>query len=171
MKGFIHVYTGDGKGKTTAALGLALRACGARLRVYIGQFIKCGNTCEARIVRRLLPGVVIVPYGPRCFIRKTPTAAEKAEAARGMARLRSALTGGRYDVVVADEICGAIACGLIAEKDVLDLMAARPDSVELVLTGRSATRRIVRAADLVTDMRCVKHYYAAGVNARRGIEW
>ncbi len=169
-RGFVHVYTGDGKGKTTAALGLALRAAGAGMRVWFAQFAKGTKTSEQAAVRHLGNLVTMKRYGRPRFIRGTPAAADVAMAARGFAASRAALVSGEYGLVVLDEINIATFCKLITVDAVLDLVAARPRTVELVLTGRHADPRIIAAADLVTEMREVKHYYRHGVKARRGIE-
>lgn len=172
MTGQFQLYTGDGKGKTTAALGLALRAAGAGLRVYLGQFIKTADTSEAAALReRFADRITHVAYGPARFVRNVPTAAEIAEGRRGLAALNEALAGGGYDVVIGDEALSAAGAGLFAEADLLALADSRPAAVELVLTGRGAGRALIDRADLVTDMRPVKHYFDRGVKARRGIEY
>jgi len=170
MQGYVQVYTGDGKGKTTAALGLALRAAGAGLRVYIGQFIKNADYSELRILRRLADAITIEQYGLGCMLIHAPTAADIDAARRGLAAIDAALTAGTFDLVIADEINVACALGLLDERDLLGLMARRPPAVELVLTGRGAPAPVLDRADLVTEMRSVKHYYERGVPARRGIE-
>ncbi len=170
MKGYVQIYTGDGKGKTTAALGLVLRAAGAGLRVFVGQFIKGREYSEIRALREHLPAVTVEQFGLGRFIRQAPAPEDIAAARQGLARLREALTGGGYDVVVADEACTAVQAGLFGEDDLLALLDVRPATVELVLTGRAAGARLQARADLVTEMRCVKHYFAAGVAGRPGIE-
>ena len=170
--GQFQVYTGDGKGKTTAALGLALRAAGAGLRVYFGQFMKDGKTGEYEALRHV-PGITIEPFdsGRGLLIGRETEAADLASAKAGLEKVRAALTGGGYDLVIADEIHCALMCGLLAEQDLLGLADARPDHVELVFTGRGATAAILEKADLVTEMRAVKHYYRdKGLPARAGIE-
>lgn len=170
-KGYIQVYTGNGKGKTTAMLGLALRACGAGLRVYIGQFLKVGDTSEADAIRRFLPQITMEQYGPGHFIfGRGATPEEKAQGREGLDKARQAMLSGGYDLVLLDEINVAAELELLEVEDVLALMAERPDGVELVLTGRGASPRVIDAADLVTEMREIKHYYAAGVDFRPGIE-
>lgn len=170
--GQFQVYTGDGKGKTTAALGLALRAAGAGLRVYIGQFIKSGEFSEIKALR-VLPGVTVAQYGSGkgLLIGREAEPADVECARAGLERLSEAMTSGRYDVVIADEIHCAAACGLLSEDDLLTLADRRPGNVELVFTGRGATRAVQDKADLVTEMRAVRHYYAdKGLPARTGIE-
>jgi cob(I)alamin adenosyltransferase len=170
MKGYIQVYTGDGKCKTTAALGLAVRAVGAGLRVYLGQFIKRGEFSEIRILRERFPEVTVEQFGCGGFIRGKPTPEDCAAARRGLECLRAALRGGQYDLVIADEANTAVGAGVLTEDELLALAAGKPAAVELVFTGRGAGTRLQDRADLVTEMRCVKHYYAAGVPARPGIE-
>ena len=168
--GTIQIYTGDGKGKTTAALGLALRAAGAGLKVYIAQVIKSGDYSEIKALKALEAWIRVDQFGRGRFIKGRPSDADIDAARRGLLATRAALQSGQYQVVIMDEGNGAAACGLLAVDDVLDLMARKPGDVELVITGRGADPRVIANADLVTDMRAVKHYYEAGVPARVGIE-
>ncbi len=170
-RGQIHVYTGDGKGKTTAAMGLALRAAGAGLRVYIGQFAKGRPTGEQAALAVCAPQVVFHQYGRPARIDTPPAAADVAAAANGLAEARAAMLSGDFDVVILDEALVAATLGLLPLESILEFMAAKPAATELVLTGRDADPRIVEKADLVTDMRKVKHYYDTGVQARPGIEF
>lgn len=172
QNGQFQIYTGDGKGKTTAALGLALRASGAGLRVFIGQFIKLGETSEIVALRRL-QNVIVEQFGSDkgLIIGRTPDADERACAAAGLERLLEALESGAYDVVIADEINCALTCGLLAEGDLLALIDRRPESVELVFTGRGACEAVLARADLITEMRDVRHYFREKrLPARLGIE-
>ena len=169
-RGYVQVYTGSGKGKTTAAMGLALRAAGAGLKVFMGQFLKAAPCGERRALRRFRGNVTVKTYGRRCFVRGTPSDADVQAAAAGLKHAESALVSGKYDVVILDEVCVAVRLGLLAVGAVLSVVDRKPVGVELVLTGRNAHRRIIERADLVTEMRQVKHYYARGVKARRGIE-
>lgn len=170
MRGYVQLYTGAGKGKTTAALGLALRAVGAGLRVYLGQFIKQGCYSEIKALKRGFPEITVRQYGRGCFIRGRPMPAEIRAARQGLTELRAALRSRKYDVVIADEAVCAVTCGLFREDDLLRLIDHKPAAVELVITGRRAPARLVRRADLVTDMRARKHYFQRGVAARPGIE-
>ncbi|MCB5285374.1 MAG: cob(I)yrinic acid a,c-diamide adenosyltransferase [Candidatus Cloacimonetes bacterium] len=170
MQGYVQIYTGDGKGKTTAALGLALRAAGAGLRVYIGQFIKNAAYSELNILTCLADLITVEQFGRGCMLVTTPEKADVEAARAGLATLKAVLHSKKYDLVVADEINVACALGLLGEQDLLDLIAERPESVELVLTGRGAPEAVMAQADLVTDMRAVKHYYDQGVQVRKGIE-
>ncbi len=171
-RGLIQVYTGNGKGKTTAALGLALRAVGRGLKVCIIQFIKGGGAYgEHLAAARYLPRLIIHQTGRDGWIHRDRLDPEDVRIAGETLELaRQALLGGEYDLVILDEINGAAWFGLIEVESILGLMEAKPATVELVLTGRGADERVMAAADLVTEMREVKHYYAQGVQARVGIE-
>lgn len=168
--GYVHVYTGDGKGKTTAAIGLAVRAAGAGLRVFIAQFMKLGEYAELEALKRFGDAVTIEQFGTGRFVRGKPEAADLEAARRGMARIRAAFAEGRCGLIVLDEANVALASGIIPEAELFDLIDARPEGVEMVLTGRGATPGLIAKADLVTEMKMVKHYYQRGVPARRGIE-
>ena len=170
--GLIQVYTGDGKGKTTAALGLALRACGHGLRVYVGQFMKGPDSGEIASAARLATHLTIEAYGlPDRLTPQDLGPADHAAAQDGLAKADRALADGRYDLVILDEIHVALQCGLLDEFDVLDLIDRKPPTVELVLTGRDAPASIVARADLVSEMRAIRHPYDRGTPARRGIEF
>ena len=168
--GYIQVYTGDGKGKTTAALGLALRAAGAGLKVYIAQFIKSGDYSEIDALARYSDRITIQQFGLGRFIKGQPSTEDRHAAQKGLQATGLALSSGDYQVVIMDEGNVAARCGLITADDILSLMADKPDRVELVITGRGADERVIERADLVTEMNAVKHYYQDGVAARVGIE-
>lgn len=170
MQGYVQVYTGDGKGKTTAALGLAMRAAGAGLNVFIGQFIKSMAYSEIKALERFSDRITLRQFGRGCFIRGNPCQADKDVARQALDAVGAALQSGDYDVVIADEANVACQCRIVTEDDLLALIAARPDHVELVLTGRGAPPSVIAQADLVTEMQAVKHYYQKGVKAREGIE-
>lgn len=171
-QGYIQVYTGDGKGKTTAALGLAMRAAGRGLGVYIGQFMKHEPSGEADSAARLTPPVAIERFGRPGFVRVTDEdkARDAALAAEGLRRCLEAMLSGQYDIVILDEVNAAVHFGLLAEVDVLAFLDLKPRLVEVVLTGRRAPEAILARADLVTEMVERKHYFARGVAARPGIE-
>jgi cob(I)alamin adenosyltransferase len=171
-QGQIQVYTGNGKGKTTAALGLALRAAGRELMVCMIQFMKGGGPYGEHLAApRLAPYLTIIQTGREGWVNRDNPDPEDIRLAREALEMADeALTGGRYDLVILDEINGAVSFGLIDVDDLLALMAKKPPAVELVLTGRNAADRVEAAADLVTEMREVKHYYKAGVPSRIGIE-
>ena len=169
-QGFVQVYTGDGKGKTTAAVGLAVRAAGHGIDSYIGQFMK-GQPYGELTALRDHPNITIEQFGSaRCIRREEVSEEDRSRAERGLEKAREAMLSGRYEVVVLDEINVAVWFGLVAEDDVLDFLACRPAHVEVVLTGRRATERLVREAHLVTEFKQVKHYYEKGIPARDGIE-
>ena len=168
-RGYVQVYTGDGKGKTTAALGLALRAAGAGLRVFIAQFVKGMEYSELRALERF-DEIEVRRYGRDCFIHREPEP-EDIEAARaGLAEAREELLSGRWDVVILDEANIATYFELFPAEELLALIAERPEGVELIITGRRADPRVIEVADLVTEMREIKHYYEQGVLCRKGIE-
>jgi len=169
-RGYVQVYTGDGKGKTTAALGLALRAAGAGLNVYIAQFVKGRPYSELEALERLGDRITIRQFGRRCFITGPPTAEDITAAREGLEAARKAIESGRYDVVILDEANIAVHFGLFSAAELLDVVRARPGHVELVITGRRVHPDVLACADLVTEMREIKHYYREGAAARRGIE-
>ena len=171
-QGLIQVYTGNGKGKTTAALGLAFRAVGREMKVCMIQFMKGGGPYGEHLAApRLAPYLTIIPTGREGWVnRDTPDPEDVRLAREAWEMARKAVTGGEYDLVILDEINGAVAFGLLAVEDVLDLMNRKLAGVELVLTGRSADERVIAAADLVTEMRDIKHYYRQGIPSRIGIE-
>ena len=170
MTGYVQIYTGNGKGKTTAALGLALRGAGAGYRVFIGQFIKSGDFSEIRALKRFSDLITVRQYGLGRFIKGKPSAEDLRQAQTGLNELQQIVGSGDYQVVIIDEGNVAITCELIRENDLLDLIERRHPQTELVITGRGATPQVMAAADLVTEMRPVKHYYETGVPARTGIE-
>jgi cob(I)alamin adenosyltransferase len=169
QRGYVHIYTGDGKGKTTAAIGLAVRALGAGWKVGWFQFLKGRPTSEHAVLRRL-PGFSLFRYGRPTWVRGKPGPRDLARARAGLKALGSALATGRFDLVVADELCTALQVGVLSEAEVQAVLRRRVRTVELVLTGRGATRGLLRTADLVTEMRARRHYFTRGVRARRGIE-
>ncbi|MHB0878057.1 MAG: cob(I)yrinic acid a,c-diamide adenosyltransferase [Anaerolineae bacterium] len=170
--GLVHVYTGEGKGKTTAALGLALRAAGQGCRVRIIQFLKARDTGELHSLPKLAPQVSIEQFGIVEFSRAgmvTPAAQQATES--GLEAARRATRGGDYDLVILDEALVAAQLGVISVETLLDLMRGKAPQVELVLTGRGAPDEVIAEADLVTYMQEVKHPYHRGIPARRGIDY
>lgn len=176
-KGLVIVFTGDGKGKTTAAMGMALRAAGNHMRVRVIQFIKgTWKTGEVAAANALLPSLEIVRAGRGFTIERLrddriPMAEHAAAAQAGLEEARASLRSGTLDMLVLDEIFGAVTAGLIPLEDLLALVAEKPPLLHLVLTGRGAPADVVSVADLVTEMRLVKHPYAAGIRAQRGVEF
>ena len=171
-RGTVQVYTGDGKGKTTAALGLALRAAGHGFTIYVIQFMKGSPNYGELSSSSKLPGFVIEQMGRDEFVdRKNPASIDIDLARKGLSRAREVLIGGRHDVVILDELNVALDFGLVTLEDVLGLIEARPPHVELILTGRSAHPEVIKAADLVSEILNIKHHYNEGVEAREGIEY
>ena len=171
-RGLIQVYTGDGKGKTTCALGLALRAAGQGFQVFIIQFMKGRQTGESRAAARLAPEVTLRYFGrPGLMNLKAPAPEDLALMRQAWDLAREVLAAGKHDLVILDEINLCLTYGLVPLEEALEVLQHRPPWVEVILTGRQAPPELLALADLVTEMRPVKHYYQAGVKARRGIEW
>ena len=169
-KGYVHVYTGNGKGKTTAMLGLSLRAAGAGLNVYIGQFIKSMAYSEVNAIKSSLPNIEIEQYGAGCLIMRGPSPEDIECGAAGIEKATQAMLSGKYDVIALDEVNVAVHLGVVELEDVLELIEKKPNGVELILTGRYAQPEVISKADVVSEINDVKHYYNAGVMARDGIE-
>lgn len=166
-RGYVQVYTGNGKGKTTAALGLALRAVGAGLRVLIVQFLKGQEYSEHNILK-ILPDVDIELYGRKTFVHE-PTEEDKKLCQEGLKRIRQAFNED-YDVIILDEANVAIYLEVMDKDELIDVIKSKPKSVEIIVTGRYAPMELIEFADLVTEMKEIKHYYNQGVIARKGIE-
>ncbi|WP_321346038.1 cob(I)yrinic acid a,c-diamide adenosyltransferase [uncultured Draconibacterium sp.] len=171
MKGYVHVYTGNGKGKTTAAFGLALRASGADKKVFIAQFVKRKTYSEIKAVQNYLPQTEVKQFGNGYFIKKKPTDTDIEVAQQGLREIKELVKSGDNDLVILDEIFIALHYNLISVEAVIELIKNKPDKLELVLTGRYAPHKIIDLADLVTEMKEIKHYYQNGVKARNGIEF
>lgn len=168
-RGLVHVYTGDGKGKTTAALGLALRAAGHDMKVIFIQFLK-GQQCGEHIFTSRYHPFDIIQIGTGDLFTKSREQLEH-EVQETLALARQEIMSGRYDLVVLDEVFVAIDQGYITVNQILGLMEEKPGTVELVMTGRKAPPEIVQRADLVTEMLMIKHPFTKGLGARRGIEY
>jgi len=169
-KGLIQVYTGDGKGKTTAALGLALRTVGQGKKVIVIQFVKGNRTCGEHLFVSKYHPFDIVQLSTRSRFGQTIEEL-RLTAERTLTFAEEAMLGGKYDMVILDEIFVAVKKGLIATEQVKDLMCKKPEGVELILTGRGASEEIIQHADLVTEMTPVKHPLTSGIPVRRGIEY
>ena len=170
--GLVQVYTGNGKGKTTAAFGLALRAIGRGLKVYIIQFIKGGFDYGELYVVDKLPNLKLKAFGRGKFVTEKPAGKEDVELAEeALALAEEVVKSGEYDIVILDEINVALSLKLIKTEKVLELIKNKPKHVELILTGRYAPNEIIEAADLVTEMKEVKHPFNKGYQARKGIEY
>jgi cob(I)alamin adenosyltransferase len=170
-RGLVQVYTGNGKGKTTAAFGLALRAIGRGLKVYVIQFIKGGFDYGELYIVDKLPNLTLKAFGRGKFIVDKPSKEDIKSAEEALSLAESVVKSGEYDIVILDEINVALNLKLISLERVLGLIKNKPRHVEIVLTGRYAPNEIIEIADLVTEMREVKHPYNKGCQARRGIEF
>ncbi|MCG6974587.1 MAG: cob(I)yrinic acid a,c-diamide adenosyltransferase [Desulfobacterales bacterium] len=170
MKGYIQVYTGNGKGKTTAALGLAVRAAGAGLKVYIAQFIKMGEYSEIKALERFKDLITVEQFGKGRFIKGTPSDSDIEGAQAGIKKVKQILSSGQHHVVILEEANVAVTLGLLTVDDLIEIMIEKPENAELVITGRGADPRVIDKADLVTEMKEIKHYFQKGVAARIGIE-
>jgi cob(I)alamin adenosyltransferase len=170
--GMVHIYTGDGKGKTTAALGLALRASGQGLKVYIVQFMKGWPFYGELEAVKHLPNVTLRQFGRPDFVNKqNPDPIDVRMAQEALDHARQVVMAGQHDLVILDEANVALDYCLIKLEDVLDLLSGRPPQVELVLTGRNAPAALIARADLVTEMLQIKHPFIEGIEARKGIEF
>jgi cob(I)alamin adenosyltransferase len=166
----IQVYTGNGKGKTTAAIGLAMRAAGAGMKVFICQFIKGRYYCELKSLEKIR-NITVRQFGSGCFIRKTPGKEDLRLAQKGLDEISRIIKNRSCDLLILDEINVALDLKLLRLPEVMRLLKNTPRSIELVLTGRNASPQIVAIADLVSEIREKKHYYRKGLKARRGIEF
>lgn len=170
--GLIQIYTGNGKGKTTAALGLVLRACGQGAKIAVIQFMKGWEHYGELSAVKLLPNVTFVQTGrPDYVYRGKEEPKDFQEAERGLALASEVASSGEYDLLILDEINVALDYKLIPLGGVLDILRSKPKSLELVLTGRNAPRELIEEADLVTEMKEIKHPYQKGLQGRRGIEY
>jgi len=171
-KGLVMIFTGDGKGKTSAALGVALRALGHKMRVHVVYFMKGDYPYGERESLARFPNCDISIFGRDCFVDPRNVEPEdKEEARKGLEKARDVIQSGDYDVVILDEINVAVSWKLLDVNDVLDLIKNKPEKVALILTGRYAERRLIEAADLVTEMTQIKHPYDKGVLSQRGIDY
>jgi len=171
-QGLVQIYTGDGKGKTTAALGLAVRAAGRGMSIFMVQFLKGRHYGELETARRLSDRLKIVQSGLDAFVKKgEPTGEDLRLAGRGLELARQAVMSGKYDIVILDEVNVAVELGVLKAEEVLPLIDDRPPGVELVLTGRYAPQEFCSRADIITEMRNVRHCFDSGVQMREGIEY
>lgn len=170
--GIIRIYTGEGKGKTTSALGLALLGVGQGLKVFIVQFLKGRETGESRAAERLAPDLTLRYFGRPGFVNlPSPTAEDLALVREGWDLACTVIEAGEHDIVILDEINRVLAHGFLPLNEVLEVLSKRPPRVGVVITGRQTPPELVAIADQVIEMHLIKHYYQAGVKARRGIEW
>ena len=169
-KGYTQVYTGNGKGKTTAAIGLAIRAAGAGLNVFIAQFIKMGDYSEIKALQRFSDLITVEQFGLGRFANRKPAPEDIEAAQKGLEKVRNVMASDEYNIIIMEEANVAVKLGLFDEQDLLKLIINKPLDKELVITGRGAAPRIIENADLVTEMKPIKHYFQKGVPARIGIE-
>ncbi len=170
MKGYIHIYTGDGKGKTTAAFGLALRAAGNGMKTYIAQFMKGVSYSEIAAIEKI-EGIDLEQFGwDQCIRKEDVSDFHKEKTGEGLEAVYEKVTSKKYDIIILDEILVAIWFGLIKESEVIKFIDWHQRDSELVLTGRKATEKIIKTADLVTEMKNIKHYFDKGIMSRKGIE-
>ena len=171
-QGFIQIYTGNGKGKSTAAIGQAVRAAGFGLKTYIAQFMKEYPYNELNSLKYLSEWITIEQFcgDDFVYIKQLPGKDEIDKAHRGLAKAKSKMLSGKFDLIILDEICVSIYFGLFSDEEILTFMKQKPDKVELILTGRYCPDNLLEKADLVTEMKEIKHYYQVGIKSRRGIE-
>ncbi len=171
-KGYLQIYTGNGKGKTTAALGQAVRAAGSGLKILFVQFMKNFPYGELLIAEKYKDQIFIDRYGADDFVFRKEPPSDKLidEVKNGLQKSFEKMNSGEYDIVVLDEVNVSIYFGLLEETEALDFIRKRPDNVELILTGRYCPESLIKEADLVTEMKEIKHYYQNGIMARKGIE-
>ncbi len=171
MKGYLQVYTGNGKGKTTAALGLALRAAGAGKKVFFAQFVKGMPYSEIDAIHKFIPEIHVQQFGRDCFIINEPTEEDIVAARLGLQKVSEIMATGNYDLIILDEACIAVFYQLFSVEELMEVLKGRPEFMEVIVTGRYASPELIEMADLVTDMTEIKHYYKQGIIARKGIEF
>jgi len=171
MKGMLQVYSGDGKGKTTAAFGLALRMIGNGKKVFIAQFAKRTESGELNAIKKFKDQITIKQYGGKNFIKEKPSVEDIETAKKGINEIKAILKFGEYDLVILDEANIAVYYNLFSIDELLGVIDNREKHVEVIVTGRKADKKLVEKADLVTEMKEIKHYYSKGIQARKGIEF
>ena len=171
-KGFIQIYTGNGKGKSTAAIGQAVRAAGYGFKTYIAQFMKEYPYSELKSLEFLKEFITIEQFAGDDFVyrKELPNKIEMDKARRGLEIAKAKMLSGKFDIIILDEVCVSIHFGLFNDEEILTFMKMKPHNIELILTGRYCPDKLMEAADLVTEMKALKHYYLDGVLARKGIE-
>ncbi len=171
MKGYVHIYTGNGKGKTTAALGLSVRALGAGKKVFFAQFIKGKTYSEIEFIKKNIPDLIIKQYGLGCFIINEPKKEDIDAARKGLKEVETIIKSDEYDLIIMDEANIALYYKLFSVEDLIEVLKSKPTKTEIVITGRYAPAELMEFADLVTEMKEIKHYYSKGIEAREGIEF
>jgi len=171
-QGFIQIYTGNGKGKSTAAIGQAVRAAGFGLKTYIAQFMKEYPYNELNSLKHLSEWITVDQFCGDDFVYKKelPGKVEIDNAHRGLAKAKLKMLSGKFDIIILDEVCVSIYFGLFSDEEILTFMKQKPDKIELILTGRYCPDNLIEKADLVTEMKELKHYYQTGIKSRKGIE-
>ena len=169
-KGYVHVLTGDGKGKTTSAIGISIRAAGSGLKVFFSQFLKKGKYSEIKAFKRFPDQIKFEQFGLGRFTDDNPTANDINAAKKGLERVKGVINENEYDVVILDEANVAVKLGLIPVQKLVSLIINKPHELEIVITGRHASPRVIEVADIVTEMKAKKHYFKRGIAARVGIE-
>jgi cob(I)alamin adenosyltransferase len=169
-KGYIQIYTGNGKGKTTAAVGTAIRALGAGLNIYFCQFMKKTPTSEQLVFERYRDNITFEQFGSSQFITGEPSEADREIAAAGLATVKKAFKSNKYNLIIMDELNVALFLNLISIYEIIELLKEKPDNMEVIITGRNAPDKLIEIADLVSEIKEVKHYFHKGVQARKGIE-
>lgn len=167
--GYVHVYTGNGKGKTTAAFGVALRTLFNGGKVYVGQFVKDMKYSETNL-EKYFPNITIEQFGDGCIINRDPSERDKNLAKAGLDKMKDIITSGEYDLVIFDEVTIALYFKFLTIEEVLETLNHRHEKCEIIITGRYAPKELMDAADLVTEMKEIKHYYTKGVLSRKGID-
>jgi cob(I)alamin adenosyltransferase len=166
----IQIYTGNGKGKTTAAIGAAIRASGAGMNIFIAQFVKGMHYSELEVLKTI-PNITLEQYGRDCFIEKEPTQADIEAAQKGWEKVKEILKQHKHEMIILDELCIALYYKLIDLNEVLEVLRGIDKKTEIIITGRYASDELIETADLVTKMREIKHPYNSGTQARMGIEY
>lgn len=169
-KGRVTVLTGNGKGKTTAAIGLSIRAAGAGLKVFLGQFIKKGEYSEIKALKRFSDLITVEQFGLGRFTGKNPKSDDIQAARKGLEKVKHIIASKMYDMVILDEANVAVKLGLFGIQELLDLITTKPEALELVITGRYASKQVIEMADSVTEFNSTKHYFDHGAKARVGID-
>lgn len=171
-KGYTHIYTGNGKGKTSAAIGLAIRAAGFGLKTYIACFMKEFPYSEFTALKKFAGQIDIEPFGKDDFVfrKEYPIGEELYAIKKGLDFAKENMLSGKYDIIILDEICVCHYFKIFSAEEIIEFIKKKPDTIELILTGRYCPEELYQYADLITEMKEVKHYYYSGVNARKGIE-
>jgi cob(I)alamin adenosyltransferase len=168
--GHVTIFTGNGKGKTTSVIGLSIRAAGAGLKVFMGQFIKRGEYSEIKALKRLSDLIRVEQFGLGRFTGKNPKPDDIQAARKGLERVKQVIASEKYDMVILDEANVAVKLGLFEAQELLDLIANKPELLELVITGRYASEQVMGMADNVIEFQAKKHYFDQGAKARIGID-